>query len=378
MDLSIYLIVSAFLFITALMVILNLMYIQKELYVSPPTFEYATLKWIRPRKNKYIQRFRELQCYTGWMTISFWLDIEKPTPYWRNIFHISESWKLEWNATNPANLPYDWDQDLCRRPAVFITPNAYGIHICHDTNNSLNNPFDIYIPKKSHITIVWRTDYNHPYLSVYCKAYVNGSDKRTFFYNTWLRQPDPDALLYMCDRFYGDGDFLVRDFKVFNYPLSAGQVQELYNDTNNNISTVINPINITGITIRHPNGSEWKNENGNLRLKRGSPMKISIQDHPNIYRNKDGRIGLLQDGNTNLAIRHSNFNMYTNTLATGNMDFSWYLIKTGDAVRIFNDYSKGYYVGYDEPSDRILIVPPSDNRIVSWIFDPMPSTEYIN
>lgn len=243
--------ILVFIIITSLMLLLHKLHLEQENFQSPQ-FQHAMGTWVTPVKGNFIARFRNLNCYTGWMSITFRIKINKTTPYWRNVFHMSESWKLEWNSNNNAGkLPYDWEQDLCRRPAVFITPNSYGLHICHDTNWSWNNPFDISIPSEAHIGLVWSTYYYYPNdLRVYCDVYVNNNYVRRFTYNTWLRQPDQDALLYFCDRFYGDGDFSIRDLQIFNYPLSAEQYRTVYQNSGMLKATPWKCINGLGAPMR--------------------------------------------------------------------------------------------------------------------------------
>lgn len=348
---------------------------KKEQFMVSTVFEYATHKWIRPRRNKFIARFGQIPVNTGYMTVTFWIDIEKVTPYWRNVFHISETGSLEWNPTgNSANLPYDSSQDSIRRPAVFITPNSNGIHICADTAISNNNPFNIMHPNKCMVGLIWNT-YNG---KASCICYINNEKRETFEYNAVLLQPDSDALLYVCDRFYGEGDFRIRDLKFFNRPLTEEEYIDVYTTTESQINTQIVPTGTKGIVIRAQNGKTWKNNQNSISLNSGNEIKVDIYDNNEVYNNNIGRIGLLQNGDKNLSVRHTNFHLYTHPFTANNLDFAWYLIKAGDGVHIYNDYDGGYYIGYDNATDSVLIVKPNDERKMIWNIDPMPSIEYVN
>lgn len=347
----------------------------------PPVFEYATQKWIHPRKNKFISRFGNYNINTNNMTVTFWVDIKATNGNWRNIFHVTQSSALEQMTSSPAGLPYDNNQDLFRRPAVFIAPNKNTLHICHDTNTSRNNPFDVGLPSnRCHVGLVWNAQHN-PFF-VTCTCYINDRAVATHTYNDWLAQPDPDALVYMCDRFYAEGGFTIRDFKMFNKSLSAAEYAEVYNNTKAQLSITKAPTGMTNIGIFHPDGRAWKNNGNSLQLNSGNEVRFSIHDSSEVYGNATGRIAFFQGGNRALSVRHSGFVMYTHGFAANNFDFAWYMVRAGDGVLIYNDYSdrsnKGHYVGYDAPTDRILIVPPNDKRIVVWRLDPMPSEEYVN
>lgn len=251
MDGSFPLIIITFIVLALLMLIIKKLYVEQENYdVYTPTLEYAKGIWIRPPKHIYISRFSQLQLNTGLMTVSFWIKIDKTTPYWRSVFRIGESSSLEWNPTqNAADMPYESSQDIYRRPAVFITPNTMGLHICHGTASDWNNPFNIDMPSSCMVTIVWSTR-SEPSSEnssvnkekVKCVVYVNEAVTRNhlgsteFVYNGRLVQPDSDALVYLADRFYGAGDFALRDFRIFPTDLNATQVAELYGNTKNNKS----------------------------------------------------------------------------------------------------------------------------------------------
>lgn len=231
-------IIITFIILATMMLIIQHLYVEKEkFYEMGANFEYATRQWVQPPKHTYISRFDQLRVYTGWMTWSFNLRIDSTTCNWRNIFRISESYGLEWNGTGkPQDMGYDWYQDYIRRPAIFIVPHSNSIHICHGSAWDWNNAFNIGVPTTSHITLVWRpnNNYNWSWWSWWypqCDVYVNGNLVYTHTYPGYLIQPDQDALLYTADRFYGADNFAVKDFKIFPWPMSAGQVVDIYNRT---------------------------------------------------------------------------------------------------------------------------------------------------
>lgn len=129
--------------------------------------------------------------------------------------------------------------------------------------------------------------------------------------------------------------------------------------------------------IIHPDGRTWKNSGGTCRLNSGSTMSIYMGFQTDVY-GYPNRFALLQDNNTGAAIRHTGFVMYPQAYAAGNFDFAWTFIPTGSGVRIYNDYSGGYYVGYDSATDAILICPSGDSRIVTWNVSPRLNSSYVH
>lgn len=381
--------IIAFVFLFLCMLVTHKIYLEKyedvnATQLQPPVFEYATERWMTPRKNRYFQRFGNFNISGNRMTFSFWIDIKKLTPYWRNIFHVSFSSDIEYNATILDNLPYNRQQDFMRVPAVFITPNTYSLHICHDTLLSENNWFETYLPGQSHITMVWNAEGTAPS----CTVYVNGKQqtisrtwdgqwgKNMYEYNSQLVTPNDDALLYISDRFYGEGDFAIKDFKVFNYAMTSEQAKTLYDNTP--LSKVREIQSITNMKIRHPDGRSWKVDGDQIRLNTGVDMSLTIMNSPDVYRNTNGRIALLQDGQMGRAVRHGGLVMWAHNFVVNNYDFAWYLLKAGEgSVHIYNDFGGGYFVGYDPGIDRVLIVAPNDRRKLEWTLEPVP-TDYVN
>ena len=372
-SLNVQIVILVFIVLIILMYFVNIYY--RERYeemadVMPPVYEFSKEVWTIPSKNKYIQRYNNLGISQGRMTFSFWLDVRKIVPYWRNIFHVSTSDKIEYKpaGTTLENLPYDFSQDFTRLPAIFIHPNKVGIHVCHDTLLSKNNAFDVFFSNPSHITLVWNAEQTAPS----CTVYVNGQGKSFYKYNSPLQIPDGESFLYICDRFYGNNDFAIKDFQVFNYALTPQQVNVLYQTTPFSKVTVPKSIT-TNIKVRHPDGRVWKVDGDKITLNKGIEMSLSIGNFPDVYLSSKRRIALLQDGQKTRSIRHSGYVMWTHNFEPNNLDFAWYLEKNEQGVKIFNDFAAGYYVGYDSSTDRVLIVPPSDKRVVTWSLEPLPS-----
>ena len=238
--LSLYIIIVTFMLIVFAMLIIRTLYVHNEKYFTnapSPVLHWSdgqVGKWSTPIKGRYIERFVNMNSRTGYTSISFWLRIDKTHPTWRNIFHFGASWSLEWNGTgNPNDIAYNPWEDLYwnRRPAVFIIPNTYGLHICHDTYSGSNNAFDISVPKECMVTLVFESNVNTGVHE--CRTYINDVLSRTYKYNNRLGETDQDALLYICDRntYCSVGDFAIRDFKFFNKLLDQPEIGALYNNS---------------------------------------------------------------------------------------------------------------------------------------------------
>jgi hypothetical protein len=121
--------------------------------------------------------------------------------------------------------------------------------------------------------------------------------------------------------------------------------------------------------ILHADGREWKGDHLKMRLNKGTPAIFQKYVSDKVFKSSEGRFGLIQNGNTNLSVRHSGRVMFTHPFADNNFDFAWLFQPTGnkDEYIIYNDYEDGTYVGYDNSIDRILVVQPGDNRITKWI-----------
>ena len=135
-------------------------------------------------------------------TIIFRILIQNYSSNWRNIFHVTTG------------------DDLYRRPAAFIHPQSSQVHICHDTEASNNEATSIYIPFNSdvHVALVWSKQT--------LEIYVNGGLATTQRYSDTILSADSYASLYLCDNFYDQGGFLIRDFRIYNYTMTQNMVRE--------------------------------------------------------------------------------------------------------------------------------------------------------
>jgi hypothetical protein len=179
-----------------------------------PSFMYKESygNWIEPIPNNQIATMRTLGISSpSDMSITFWLDIKKTHWDFRNIFHVTTKYR-----DGPLERAYDSEEDMQRRPSVFILPNTYGIHICHDTNkpqSDKNTYFNVdNISGQNMIGLVWsgRT----------LTVYVNDNRVETYVYQYDLLTPDPAASLFFCSRFYSHGDFMVKNLSFYNTALS--------------------------------------------------------------------------------------------------------------------------------------------------------------
>jgi hypothetical protein len=158
----------------------------------------------RERKASYkdIGLYNELS-----KTFMFWLRVEERRGAWRNIFHVTSG------------------EDMNRRPAVFINPSASRIHICHDTEKTVNNPIDIDIDFKRdvHVALSWSKQS--------LDIYLNGTLRHTHNYDSAIKQSNSDSSLFISDLFnyYEVGGYFIKGFKIFNYTMLARHILEEMN-----------------------------------------------------------------------------------------------------------------------------------------------------
>ena len=206
--------------------------------------------WVRPKKNQYIARKSSMNINTSNSTWCFWIDIPSTSDQWRNVFHMSQQHHLA-SANTATSEEYlgqkginvDSYQDGYRRPAVFITPNAKGLHVTHDTQYMSNDYFDVQLDSsysRYHVVLVWENSTKWNYypngywnyeLIIKLTVYINGEKHSEKIYNSHLVQPDEDALLYFSDTIYNNDGFSIKDFQVFGWPLSPDQIKDVYNST---------------------------------------------------------------------------------------------------------------------------------------------------
>ena len=128
--------------------------------------------------------------------------------------------------------------------------------------------------------------------------------------------------------------------------------------------------------VTHPDGRPWSNDNGALRLTGGEAIGLVIHDADNVYNHKLGRVALFQGGDDQRAVRHRNGALYAEPFVPNNLDFAWQIYVSDEGVEFFNDYDGGVYLGYDAPTDQLVIVDMDDERRLVWKIDPAPSLEF--
>lgn len=194
---------------------------------------YSRDSWVSPTKDTTIARYHNLNevgspIANNNMSVSFWINIRSMHSNWRNIFRFAYEPDLQYTPTGRAeNVPYSQNENISRRPAVFINPNMSRIHITHSSTRDWNNWFDVDIPKFCHVCLVW--SYNPNPYEVRCTVYIDGKYRTHYSYGADLLQPDQDATIRLCDRYYGDGGYSIRAFTIHKKALSANEVSSLYN-----------------------------------------------------------------------------------------------------------------------------------------------------
>lgn len=142
-----------------------------------------------------------------------------------------------------------------------------------------------------------------------------------------------------------------------------------------------NPPNTTyqtqNLTFSVQSYGPMKNSNNNARLATGNNITLKTYSGPDVYNIDSGRCGLFQNGDMNLALRHQNSIMYTHPFQPNNYDFAWRIWAYGSKYRLYNDYGGGVFVGYDAPTDALMIVSSTDPRIVNWDITPAPLSGYV-
>ena len=130
----------------------------------------------------------------------------------------------------------------------------------------------------------------------------------------------------------------------------------------------------TGLLFSHPDGRTWKFDKAanRIRLNSGTEMVLDINDDSRVHNSAVGYVGFI-DSDTKLSVRHANYSLKQSTFTNDNLDYAWKVIRqtpTGFTYRLHNDYlseSGGFYIGYDDGADEVLLVPATDSRrILSW------------
>lgn len=128
--------------------------------------------------------------------------------------------------------------------------------------------------------------------------------------------------------------------------------------------------------FRDSQNRQWKmTADKRIRLTQGTTIEVDFVSRSDVYKNNEGRVGLFINGNPANAIRHSGFLLFSNPFTPNTLDFAWYPIRSANnTVTLYNDFNGGYVIGYDGPTDSLLLVRAGDSRAVFWKVEPYPTT----
>ena len=144
----------------------------------------------------------------------------------------------------------------------------------------------------------------------------------------------------------------------------------------------------TGLVITHQDGRTWKATANNpgyanyaIGLNSGTSMSLNIYAGADVFNSAGGRVALLYNGDTNNAVRHAGYVMWTSTFAANNFDFGWKFVSSGSGYLIYNDYpsiGSAWQVTYDSGADRVLIQPPGAGTYgMVWNITPRVTLAYV-
>ena len=143
----------------------------------------------------------------------------------------------------------------------------------------------------------------------------------------------------------------------------------------------------TGLVITHQDGRTWKATANNpgyanyaIGLNSGTSMSLDIYAGADVFNSAGGRVALFYNGDSNNAVRHAGYVMWTSTFAANNFDFGWKFVSSGSGYLIYNDYPSysSWQVTYDSGADRVLIVAPEDGRYgMVWNITPRVTLAYV-
>jgi hypothetical protein len=169
--------------------------------------------WYKIKQNGYSAKWSTIGIENNSnMSISFWLNITSLYPYWRNLFHLTNTNK---NCCDNGD----------RVPGVWITPKGTSIFISSSTNSNNDDAFvTSALPSKTQlfITIVWSNK------NVY--VYVNSTLNSQFTHSSSLTFANSNAFFYIGDPWHGqNGGLLIKFFSVYNCSLSVEKISSIYN-----------------------------------------------------------------------------------------------------------------------------------------------------
>jgi hypothetical protein len=144
----------------------------------------------------------------------------------------------------------------------------------------------------------------------------------------------------------------------------------------------------TGLVITHQDGRTWKTTanatgyaNYSIGLNSGTPMSLNIYAGSDVFNSAGGRVALFNNGDSNNAVRHAGYVMWTYIFGANNFDYGWKFVSSGSGYLIYNDYpsiGSAWQASYDPSADRVLIVSPSDSKYgMVWNVTPKVTLAYV-
>lgn len=115
------------------------------------------------------------------------------------------------------------------------------------------------------------------------------------------------------------------------------------------------------LTIKHPNGKEWRYDNNVVRLNAGELLELTKHDSLDIVNNVFGRRGVKSKYGF-LNADQVSFEM----LVPGDAGFSWDLKSNGVVQSVL---PKTPYMAYNPSNDRVYMATASDKNRVNWIIE---------
>ena len=139
---------------------------------------------------------------------------------------------------------------------------------------------------------------------------------------------------------------------------------------------------LTRLTITFPDGRQIRNDNGAMRLNRGTPVTFDIVKRGDVYKAASGYVALQVTG-TQSFLRHAGFVCWAHPFAPNNGDFAWQIIPSGSGYQLRNEYgygvgfgqpSRSSYLGYDSGVDQLKIMSfAAPSTWTAWRFSPIPA-----
>ena len=165
-------------------------------------------------------------------SIAFMYTLQQTSPYWNNIFHIT-------------NTQLDWGADGCRIPAMWVIPGTTYFHLRFGTENNYNDGIDTNnyqirpINIGEQVMIVLTFDNN------ICSIYYDGVKVFSNTFNN-ITQIKPSATLYIGNPWHNNnGKLHVKNFTIYNDVLSPSEIYDIYT---NKIKGDTGPAGPTGPT----------------------------------------------------------------------------------------------------------------------------------